>query len=121
MWFQTAQTRDNEGLWKAPESKTTSPLSHFCLICKTSITTGMASCDATSRTYPQAPDSSTLNDGNRIYPATASRQICATCATTGSAARLARAVQTTSTAKCADENLKTPIEKIRATVCAAVA
>jgi 2-keto-myo-inositol isomerase len=75
--------------------------------------------------YPQAADSSTLNDGNRIYPGDGVaplRQILRDLRDNGFRGYLSLELFNRDYwARSADENLKTAMEKIRATVRAAVA
>ena len=74
--------------------------------------------------YPQAADSSTLNDSNRIYPGDGVaplRQILRDMRDNGFRGHLSLELFNRDYwAKSADENLKTAIEKIRATVRAAM-
>jgi 2-keto-myo-inositol isomerase len=75
--------------------------------------------------YPQAADSSTLNDGNRIYPGDGVApigQILRDLRDNGFRGHLSLELFNREYwAKSADENLKTAMEKIRATVRAAMA
>ena len=75
--------------------------------------------------YPQAADPSTLNDGNRIYPGDGVaplRQILRDLRDNGFRGYLSLELFNKEYwAKSADENLKTAMEKIRATVRAAMA
>ena len=75
--------------------------------------------------YPQAADPSTLNDGNRIYPGDGVaplRQILPDLRDNGFRGYLSLELFNRDYwAKSADENLKTAMEKIRATVRAALA
>ena len=75
--------------------------------------------------YPQAADSSTLNDGNRIYPGDGVaplRQILRDLRDNGFRGYFSLELFNKEYwAKSADENLKTAMEKIRATVRAAMA
>jgi sugar phosphate isomerase/epimerase len=75
--------------------------------------------------YPQAADSSTLNDGNRIYPGDGVaplRQILRDLRDIGFRGYLSLELFNKEYwARSADENLKTAMEKIRATVRAALA
>ena len=75
--------------------------------------------------YPQAADSSTLNDGNRIYPGDGVaplRQILRDLRDSGFRGYLSLELFNREYwARSADENLKTAMEKIRATVRAAMA
>lgn len=75
--------------------------------------------------YPQAADSSTLNDGNRIYPGDGVaplRQILRDLRDNGFRGYLSLELFNRDYwARSADENLKTAMEKIRATVRSAVA
>jgi len=75
--------------------------------------------------YPQAADSSTLNDGNRIYPgdgAAPLAQILRDLRDNGFRGYLSLELFNKGYwARSADENLKTAMEKIRATVRAAMA
>lgn len=75
--------------------------------------------------YPQAADSSTLNDGNRIYPGDGVaplRQILRDLRDSGFRGCFSLELFNKEYwAKSADENLKTAMEKIRATVRAAMA
>jgi sugar phosphate isomerase/epimerase len=75
--------------------------------------------------YPQAADSSTLNDGNRIYPGDGVaplRQILRDLRDNGFRGYLSLELFNREYwARSADENLKTAMEKIRATVRAAMA
>ncbi len=74
--------------------------------------------------YPQAADSSTLNDGNRVYPGDGVaplRQILRDLRDDGFRGYLSLELFNREYwAKSADENLKTAMEKIRATVRAAM-
>jgi len=75
--------------------------------------------------YPQAADSSTLNDGNRIYPGDGVaplRQIFRDLRDSGFRGYFSLELFNKEYwAKSADENLKTAMEKIRATVRSAMA
>jgi sugar phosphate isomerase/epimerase len=75
--------------------------------------------------YPEAADPSTLNDGNRIYPGDGVaplRQILPTLRDNGFRGFLSLELFNRDYwTKSADENLKTAMEKIRATVRAALA
>ena len=75
--------------------------------------------------YPQAADSSTLNDGSRIYPGDGVaplRQILRDLRDNGFRGYFSLELfNKENWAKSADENLKTAMEKIRATVRAAMA
>jgi 2-keto-myo-inositol isomerase len=75
--------------------------------------------------YPQAADSSTLNDGNRVYPGDGAAplgQILRDLGASGFRGYLSLELFNREYwAKSADENLKTAMEKIRATVRAAMA
>jgi len=75
--------------------------------------------------YPQAADASTLNDGNRIYPGDGVaplRQILRDLRDNGFRGYLSLELFNKEYwAKSADENLKTAMEKIRATVRSAMA
>jgi sugar phosphate isomerase/epimerase len=75
--------------------------------------------------YPQAADSSTLNDGNRLYPGDGVapfRQILPDLRDSGFRGYLSLELFNRDYwAKSADENLKTAMEKIRATVRSALA
>jgi sugar phosphate isomerase/epimerase len=75
--------------------------------------------------YPQAADSSTLNDGNRVYPGDGVaplRQIFRDMRDNGFRGYFSLELFNKEYwAKSADENLKTAMEKIRATVGAAMA
>jgi 2-keto-myo-inositol isomerase len=75
--------------------------------------------------YPQAADASTLNDGNRIYPGDGVaplRQILRDLRDNGFRGYLSLELFNKEYwARSADENLKTAMEKIRATVRAAMA
>ena len=75
--------------------------------------------------YPQAADASTLNDGNRIYPgdgAAPLRQILRDLRDSGFRGYLSLELFNRDYwARAADENLKTAMEKIRATVRTAIA
>ena len=75
--------------------------------------------------YPQAADSSTLNDGSRIYPGDGVaplRQILRDLRDSGFRGHLSLELFNRDYwARSADENLKTAMEKIRATVRSAMA
>ena len=75
--------------------------------------------------YPQAADSSTLNDGNRIYPGDGVaplRQVLGDLRDNGFRGYLSLELFNKDYwARSADENLKTAMEKIRATVRSAMA